>query len=164
MNKGLRISGFILWILTSIVIFMGGFIPLLFGIGGAAIDIFEFLTRGMDGNPIDPELTWGGLLLGVTVVTIISSFLVFVLSAINLFLTTKPVYTASKIIIISECVILGINAFLQLIGTLWINLSFIPTDRQNWFYIVPIAEFVLLIGLTVHSVFSIRNMKQLVLN
>ena len=144
--------------------FYGGFIPLLFGLDAAAIDIFEFLTRGMDGNPIDPELTWGGLLLGVTVVTIISTNLVLILSAINFFLSTKPVYTVCRMIIISDCVILGINAFLQLIGTLWINLSFIPTDQQNWFYIMPIVEFVLLIGLTVHSVFSIRNMKQKILN
>ena len=161
MKLGLRITGLVAWIHTAIILFLGGFVPLFIGLPMGAMDVFEFLTRGMDGNDLYPKLSGGGWLLLITAVAVISAAGVFIISIVNFFVSKKPLYGPSMGTLIANYVILSINALLQLLGGIWMNVQYIISDFPKiLFFIGPIVEYVVLIGMTILFVFSIRNLKE----
>lgn len=163
MKTGLRITGLIAWPLTALIIFLGGFLPLIFGLEMGVYDILLFLLEGLDAYTPDPTYSGGGWILLITVVAVLSAGLVIVLSVVTFFLSSRPFFIPSMIMIIANCFILLFNAIIQMIATVWLkyhpDISGLMTFT-NAFYIVPIIEFVILTGMTVLSVFSIIDMKK----
>ena len=53
MKTGLRITGLIAWPLTALIIFLGGFLPLIFGLEMGVYDILLFLLEGLDAYTPD---------------------------------------------------------------------------------------------------------------
>ena len=163
MNKGLRITGLLTWIFTAIIIFSGGFIPLMYGMTMGFADSIMWLFRGVDGADLNPDYTGGGWLLILVVVAVLSAALVFALSIVTFFLSKKPFYVASTIMIVTNCVVLLLNALFQFLGAFWLNIQSHPvlqTGSHPLFYILPIVESIILIGMIVLAVFGIRSMKK----
>ncbi len=163
MDKRLRITGLVSWILTAFIIFLGGFVSLFFGLTLGAYDISLFLLEELDAYTPDPTYTGGGFLIIITVTAIVGAVLVFILSVITFFLSKKPWFGASTVMIVVNCVILFVNALLQLVCVAYLNLQHdIPFEDvvdKRLFFISPAIEFVILIGMIVLAVFSIRSMK-----
>ena len=162
MDKVLRITNLVTWILSSVVILLGGFIPLMLGLAMGVGDAVLFLFRGVDGNDLYPDYTGGSWLLFVAAVTVVSAVLVFSFSIAVFFLSKKPWFALSTSMIAVNCVILSVNTWLQLLAAFWMNHQSNPFFqlKSNIFYLAPAIEFVFLIGMAVITVFSIRNMKQ----
>ena len=163
MKIGLRITGLIAWPLTALIIFLGGFIPLIFGLEMGVYDILLFLLEGLDAYTPDPTYSGGGWLLLITVFAILSTGLVILFSIATFIVTMKPWIVPSTILIIVNCFILLINVLLQMIGSTWLNhhpdISGLLTSSSA-FYIAPVVELVILGGMTVLAVFSIIDMKK----
>ena len=163
MKIGLRITGLVAWLHTAVIIFLGGIIPLSFGMTMGLYDIFEFLLVDLDPYMQDPTYIGGGWLLTITVITIISAGVVVMISIAAFFATWKPLFVPGTILIIANCVILFINALLQLLGTFYLSRhsDFVGLmEYSNGFFIAPIVEFVILAGMIVLAVFSIKSMKK----
>ncbi|MBP5587874.1 MAG: hypothetical protein J6X37_04035 [Treponema sp.] len=162
MNTKLRVANLITSIFTSIVMLAGLIFPIFFSLPMTLSDIIITLFNGVDGTYTDQWVTGAGWILMFCIIMGFSAFVVFILSIACFFITKRPLFRLSTAFLIINDVLLFMNVGLQFVCAVWLNSQYNnPTtriERNNIFYVAPIAESVLFAALIVLTVFSIRSM------